>query len=104
MARISDEKRNEAARLLAEGRGAEWVASRLGITPGTVRRWRRVEPEFQALEKQYLDSLHGRGLLAVAERSTTPPAHLKAKPGVSAREALHAAILEVGRKAARRDR
>lgn len=103
MARISDEKRSEAARLLAEGRGAEWVASRLQITPGTVRRWRRVDPEFQALERSWLASVHGKGVLALIEQPERLP-KLRRTPGATAVDRLRDATTELGRKEARRGR
>lgn len=102
MARISNEKREEAARLLAAGKGAEFISARLKISPATVRTWRRTDPAFQQLLQQHLDSLHGQGLLAVAQRTATPPAQLRAKPGASTLETARDAMTEVGRRAARR--
>ncbi|KAB1149238.1 hypothetical protein F7R91_05625 [Streptomyces luteolifulvus] len=104
MARISAEKREEAARLLAEGRSADWIASRLTISSATVRRWRRTDPAFQALEQQYRNALYGRGLLAVAERRLRPPARLRIKPDASPLDVVRDAMTEVGRKEARRGR
>ncbi|WP_329340712.1 hypothetical protein OG252_33190 [Streptomyces sp. NBC_01352] len=99
---IDPKKKEEAARLLALGKGAEFIAARLKISPATVRAWRRTDLAFRQRLQQNLDSLHGQGLLAVAERRATLPAQLRAKPGASALETAQDAITEVGRRAARR--
>ncbi|MGW3024514.1 hypothetical protein [Streptomyces sp. NPDC001221] len=103
MARIPPEKREEAARLLAAGRGAEFIASRLRISPATVRAWRRNDPAFQALIREHLAGLEGQGLLAIADGSAPRTVRMKVSPGMSPTERARAVATEIGRRQARRN-
>lgn len=100
MSRIDQKTRDEAARLLAEGRTPEWIGTRLHISATTIRAWRRNNAQFQQLYAKYLESLHGRGLLLVAQRGRSIA--LKSKAGVSAAEAFRGALVDMARKDSRR--
>ena len=102
MARISAEKKAEAARWLGSGKSADWVAARFGVHVSTVRAWRRNDPEFKAVLQRQLDGLRGQGLLAMAERPPTAP--LRARAGASPLQMVQDAALEIGQKEARRGR
>lgn len=103
MARVSAEGKAEAARWLALGKSADWVASRFGVHVATVRGWRRNDPVFKAAYEQQLGGLRGQGVLAIAEQRQKP-APIRRKPGQTTLEALAAVELEAGRKEARRGR
>lgn len=104
MARIGAEKKAEAARWLASGKSADWVAARFGVHVSTVRTWRRNDPEFKAVLQKQLDGLRGQGLLAMAERSPSVPSQLRGRAGASPYQVMQDAALEIGRKEARRGR
>lgn len=103
MARVPDEKREEAALWLAGGKPADWVAARAGVHVSTIRAWRRKDPVFREAYERQLGGLQGQGALAIAERRQKP-APIRMKPGQTVLEALAAVELEVGRKEARRGR
>lgn len=102
MARVSREKKLEAAVWLAHGKSADWVAARAGVRAGTVRAWRRNDPVFREAYERQLGGLQGQGLQAIAEGRAVPPARLSRKPGATTLEALQDAALKIGRKEARR--
>ena len=104
MARVSAEKKAEAARWLALGKSADWVASRFGVHVATVRGWRRNDPVFKAAYERQLGGLRGQGLLAIAEGAPAAPLRPRARAGRSSLQVVQDAALEIARKEARRGR
>lgn len=90
------EKREEAARLLAEGWSTDDVGRRIGVRGSTVRSWRRNDTEFQRLLQQYLDAAYGRGLLLAAQRGVSVT--VKGKAGTPAVELVRGALVDMARK------
>jgi hypothetical protein len=104
MARVSAEKKAEAALWLASGKSADWVAARCGVHVSTVRAWRRNDPAFKAVLEKQLEGLRGQGLLAMAGGSAAVPSQLRARAGATPLQVVQDAALEIGRKEARRGR
>ncbi|MFF1743526.1 hypothetical protein [Streptomyces mirabilis] len=96
------EKRAEAARLLALGRSADFAAGRLQVSPTTIRKWRRTDPDFQALMDKHLKGLEAIGLQVIARGTVPVKVREKARPGLSPTEALRAMALDLGRIEANR--
>lgn len=94
------EKREEAARLLAEGWSTDDVGRRIGVRGSTVRSWRRNDTEFQRLLQQYLDAAYGRGLLLAAQRGVSVT--VKGNAGATAAEEFRGALVDMARKDSRR--
>lgn len=93
----NQEKRAEAARLLALGRSAAFTAGRLQLNPATVRTWRRSDPDFQALMDKHLKGLEALGLQVIARGTVPVKVREKARPGLSPTEVLRAMALDLGR-------
>jgi len=70
MTTVSDSRREEGLRLLAEGCSVKEVATRLGVVPSTVYRWRDRPASAEGASEQALCAAHPRvirKLIALAE-------------------------------------
>lgn len=98
--KVGAEKREEAARLLAEGWSTDAIGRRIGVNGTTIRGWRRNNTEFQQLLAKYDQGVYARGLLLAAQRGQ--PIAVRAKAGASAAETVRGALVDMARKNSRR--
>lgn len=98
--RVSAKQRDQAARLLAQGRSTDEVGLQIGVRGSTIRNWRRNNAEFRQLLAQYEGGLYARGLLLAAEQGKQIA--VKGKPGKEPAAVVRDVLVDMGRKDARR--
>jgi transposase-like protein len=94
--RISPQRREVAAQRLGLGRPVDEVALTIGVSPSTIRQWRRNDPEFRKLIGQYSGAPMLRGIEVALERGVLP--RVRGRRGASPTESTVAALVELGRR------